>query len=131
MKNKFENKVVVITGASSGIGYSIAKLLFSKGCKVYDISKTLVKHNEIVEGFECDVNNISQVDEILQKIFEKEGKINVFINNAGFGIAGAIEDTKYENIYIYGIIFIKINPLSDNLKWLSLFKKEVLYERNI
>lgn len=99
MKNKFENKVVVITGASSGIGYSIAKLLFSKGCKVYDISKTLVKHNEIVAGFECDVNNISQVDEILQKIFEKEGKINVFINNAGFGIAGAIEDTKYENIY--------------------------------
>ena len=99
MNNKFKNKVVVITGASSGIGYSIAKLLSEKGCRVYDISRTLVSHNEITQGYEGDVNDIPFVDNVLKSIFEKEGKIDVFINNAGFGIAGAIENAQYQNIY--------------------------------
>lgn len=93
------DKVVVITGASSGIGYAIARELHNHGAKVYDISRDVVKHDEIEEAFACDVNDTYKVDEILNGIYEKEGKINVFVNNAGFGIAGAIENTKPENIY--------------------------------
>ena len=96
---KIKDKVAVITGASSGIGYAIAKRLFNEGVVVYDISRTVRQHSEIKEAFACDVNDTDKVDGILSAIFEKEGHIDIFINNAGFGIAGAIENTKAENIY--------------------------------
>ena len=98
MKKKLD-KVVVITGASGGIGYAVAKNLHKHGAKVYDISRTVVQHSEIEKAFACDVNNTAKVNEILNEIFEKEGRIDVFMNNAGFGIAGAIEDAKSESIY--------------------------------
>lgn len=99
MKNKLLGKVAVITGASSGIGYAIAKRLNEQGVKCYDISRTVRPHDEIKKAFSCDVNDTEKVDEILQEIFDKEGYIDIFINNAGFGIAGAVEFAKEENIY--------------------------------
>lgn len=96
---KIMDKVVVITGASGGIGYAIAKNLASHGCKVYDISRTVKPHKEITGSYQCNVNDTERVDEILREIFANEGRIDVFINNAGFGIAGAIENAKPENIY--------------------------------
>lgn len=99
MKNKLLGKVAVITGASSGIGYAIAKRLNEQGVKCYDISRTVRPHDEIKKAFSCDVNDTEKVDEILQEIFDKEGHIDIFINNAGFGIAGAVEFAKEENIY--------------------------------
>lgn len=98
MKKKMD-KVVVITGASGGIGYAIAKNLSSHGCRVYDLSRTIKPHTEIAGVYQCNVNDTSKAESILDEIFKKEGKINVFINNAGFGIAGAIENAKSENIY--------------------------------
>ena len=98
MKNQMD-KVVVITGASGGIGYAIAKNLVSHGAKVYDLSRTVKEHKEITGAYQCNVNDTARADEILGEIFAKEGRINVFINNAGFGIAGAIENTKRDNIY--------------------------------
>lgn len=99
MKNKLLDKVAVITGASSGIGYAIAKRLNEQGVKCYDISRTGRPHDEIKKTFSCDVNDTEKVDEILQEIYNKEGHIDIFINNAGFGIAGAVEFAKEENIY--------------------------------
>ena len=99
MKGKKFDKVVVITGASGGIGYAIAKQLYKHGAKVYDISRTVVKHDEIEKAYQCDVNDTEKVKSILEEIYEKEERINVFINNAGFGIAGAIEDAKASSIY--------------------------------
>lgn len=96
---KILDKVVVITGASGGIGYAIAKNLVSHGAKVYDLSRTIKEHKEITGAYQCNVNDTARVDEILSEIFAKEGRINVFINNAGFGIAGAIENAKRDNIY--------------------------------
>lgn len=90
-------KVAIITGASSGIGKECALLLQENGYLVYDISKTINPSLNYTH-YECDVNDSEKIDKILKEIFDKEGHIDVFVNNAGFGIAGAIENTKEENI---------------------------------
>lgn len=99
MKKKLNGKVAVITGASSGIGYAIATKLFKNGVICYDISRTVKKHDEIKMAYACDVNEIDKVDDILNEIYAMEGHIDIFVNNAGFGIAGAVEFAKTENIY--------------------------------
>lgn len=96
---KVMDKVVVITGASGGIGYAVAKNLLSHGARVYDLSRTVKEHPEMTGAYQCNVNDTQRVDEILNEIFVKEGRIDVFMNNAGFGIAGAIENAKRDNIY--------------------------------
>lgn len=99
MKKTLLNKVAIITGASRGIGYAIAKALSEKGAVVYDISRTAVEHSEIKQSFACDVTNYDKILEILNEIKQKEGKIDIFVNNAGFGIGGLVENAKKENIY--------------------------------
>ncbi len=91
------NKVVIITGASSGIGLETACFLAEKGFKVYGISRRLFKH-ELFENFQADVNNYQDIENIFKTVYEREGRIDVIINNAGFGIAGALCDAKTENI---------------------------------
>ena len=90
-------KVVIITGANSGIGLATANILADKGYKVYGISRNYY-NNEKFENYQCDINNYEEVNQIFQNIYDKEGKIDVLINNAGIGIAGAIEHTNPNNI---------------------------------
>lgn len=88
-------KVVIITGAGSGIGLATALRLNKEGYKVYGISRRDSEHFPCIKG---DVNDEERMKEILSMIREKEGGIDVLINNAGIGIAGAIEHTQKENI---------------------------------
>lgn len=99
MKYTLKDKVAVITGASRGIGFAIAKQLVKEGAIVYDISRNFVPNPEIKMTFTADVNDNASVQHIMQTIYEKEKKIDIFVNNAGFGIAGAIENSKQESIY--------------------------------
>lgn len=96
MKEK-KQKVIVITGASSGIGYATALKLTKEGHKVYGISRNDFQCEDFV-NFQGDVNDEQRIKEIFCNIEAKEGRIDVLINNAGFGIAGAIADTKKENV---------------------------------
>lgn len=89
-------KVAIVTGASSGIGLACAKRLCQMGFTVYGISRKPIA--EEFESFACNVNDSEGIKKIFDTIFEKEGQIDVLVNNAGFGIAGAIADTKLENI---------------------------------
>lgn len=93
------SKVVVITGASSGIGLATAKMLLGKGYKVYGISRSDGEENLNFKNFLSDVNDTQNVAEILKQIHYQEGKIDVFINNAGYGIGGAISATDPKAIY--------------------------------
>ena len=96
---KINGKVAVVTGASGGIGLAISKALQKEGVKVYDISRTIKPHEEIVKAYSADVNDTKKIEEILEEIYAENGHIDIFVNNAGFGIAGAVEDASAKNIY--------------------------------
>ena len=90
-----EKKVVIITGASSGIGKATFDFLKEKGYIVYNISLNGEKSEFF---YQANVNDYERVKEIFEAVYKKEGRIDALINNAGYGIAGAIENTKPENI---------------------------------
>ena len=91
------NKVILVTGASSGIGFEIATYLSKNNYIVYGGSRSLA----ITEDFKpikLDVTDDESVKEVVAEVFAREGRIDVLINNAGVGSAGAIEKTPIEDI---------------------------------
>ncbi len=88
--------VIIVTGASSGIGLSIAQYLGQKGHKVYGISRSKV-HEKNVKSIQADVTKFDELKEAYQEIYDIEGRIDVLINNAGMGISGSVEDTSQED----------------------------------
>jgi len=97
---KKENKIVLITGASSGIGKACAHYLSRKGHTVYGTSR-----NAPAEGIaqsngrngpfimlKMDVWDTDSVKDAIRSIYEKEGRLDVVVNNAGISIQGAVED---------------------------------------
>lgn len=96
MKEK-KSRVIVITGASSGIGLATAERLAGEGDIVYGISRNHFE-NQKFSSLVGDVNDEVRMKELLGEIYSKHKRIDVLINNAGFGIAGAIADTKKENV---------------------------------
>lgn len=93
------NKVVLITGGSSGIGKSIGEFLHEKGCKVYGTSRNPQKYtNSVFQLLELDVKDRVTIYKAVQKIITAEGRLDVLINNAGAGITGPIEEIPEEEI---------------------------------
>lgn len=90
-----QQKVVLITGGSSGIGKSICLYLQSKGLKVYGTTRNLHKHPDFnsFELLELEVSDPQSIHSAVQKVISKEGRIDVLVNNAGVGITGPIEET--------------------------------------
>lgn len=95
-----EHRVVLITGGSSGIGKSIGGYLRSKGFKVYGTTRRLASHPDFTdfELLELDVRNPGSIGSAISKLIEKEGRLDVLINNAGIGITGPIEETPHAEI---------------------------------
>jgi short-subunit dehydrogenase len=102
---KDTKKVVLITGASSGIGKASAQYLNEKGYQVYGTSRKIQRHTSggaQPEGavhfpmVHMDVDSDTSVRQGVDYILKKEGRIDCVVNNAGFGIAGAVEDTSIE-----------------------------------
>jgi NAD(P)-dependent dehydrogenase (short-subunit alcohol dehydrogenase family) len=88
------NKVILVTGASSGIGKSIATYLHEKGYKVFGTSRNPKNiENFSFELIALDVLKVETIEKAVAYIIKKEGRLDVLINNAGMGITGAIEDT--------------------------------------
>lgn len=106
MKSKY-GSVVLITGASSGIGKATAEYLASSGLKVYGTSRKAQVDNP--DGFtgsggflrmiQLDVCSEDSAKKAINYVMEKEGRIDILINNAGFGIAGSVEDTSIEEAH--------------------------------
>ena len=89
-------KVVLLTGGSSGIGAEAAKLLAEAGYKVYAGSRRGTVTAECegkVTPVVLDVNDQESVDTVVKDIIAKEGRIDALVCNAGNGIAGSVENT--------------------------------------
>ena len=88
------SKVVLVTGASSGIGEAIATFLQEKGYRVFGTSRN--PKNTQDYSFELIALDVLQADTIktaVDFIIQKEGRLDVLVNNAGMGITGPLEDT--------------------------------------
>jgi len=92
------SKIILITGASSGIGAITAKYLSDKGFTVYGTSRQPKKELSDFHMLALDVQDKSSIDAAVQTIIEKEGRLDVLINNAGMGITGPIEETPTEEM---------------------------------
>ena len=96
-------KVIVITGASSGIGLATAVSLAAQGHIVYGIARSKVIAKG-VSAIQANVTDYEQLKLAYKDIFDVEGRIDVLINNAGMGIAGSIEETVLEDaIYLFNV----------------------------
>jgi short-subunit dehydrogenase len=90
-----KNKVALVTGASSGIGQSIAELLARSGYTVYGTSRkgnaTEQRNYKIIA---LDVNSEESTQAAINTVIQAEGRIDVVVNNAGFGVeAGGAEES--------------------------------------
>lgn len=89
------NKVVFLTGGSSGIGLQTALALSARGCRVYEMSRKGAETPGITH-LTGDVTKPETIQQAVQTVLEREGRLDICINNAGFGISGAVEFTEPE-----------------------------------
>jgi short-subunit dehydrogenase len=98
--------VVVVTGASSGIGRATALAFARRGARLVLAARRVDRLQAVADeialaGSEalavpCDVGRPSDIDELVRVTMERFGRIDVLVNNAGFGFSGTIEDTPDE-----------------------------------
>src|SRR6266550_6291082 len=93
-----ENNVVLITGVSSGIGRETAQLLAQRGARVFGTVRDLGRADPIakVELVLIDVTDDKSVKDGAESVLENAGRIDILINNAGYLIAGGLEETSIE-----------------------------------
>jgi NAD(P)-dependent dehydrogenase (short-subunit alcohol dehydrogenase family) len=87
--------VVLVTGASSGIGLCCAALLAGKGYRVYGASRSATPASPVLP-LEMDVTLDHSVRDACDSVLQREGRLDVLINSAGMGMAGSLEDTSLE-----------------------------------
>lgn len=91
-------KIILITGISSGFGKQTSELLAAAGHTVYGTVRRDVEISSSVKGLKLDLTNIDSIREAVKTIQQKEGRIDVLINNAGMHTGGPIETSPIDNI---------------------------------
>lgn len=102
------NKVVLITGGSSGLGYELAKAMFHKGAKViicsHDEQRLMNAHNQLIKenvnilSTLCDIREIKDILEIKELIIKEYGRIDILINNVGYAVYRPFEESSSKEI---------------------------------
>ena len=107
-KNKSTNKVAIVTGSATGIGYEIAIRLAKNGFSTYASMRNLQKANRITEIaknenlpltlIQLDVTDDISITKAIDTVINESGRIDVLVNNAGYGLIGSIEDMSEEEL---------------------------------
>jgi|SRR6476620_3056782 NAD(P)-dependent dehydrogenase (short-subunit alcohol dehydrogenase family) len=110
MSEANRQKVAIVTGSSSGIGYATSLLLARKGFYTYASACNIDKSanlQSIVDSerlplklIQLDVTDNGSVKDAVEKIVLEKGRIDVLVNNAGYGLFGAFEDLSLDDIKI-------------------------------
>lgn len=97
MSNTRKPQVILITGASSGMGKETAKHLLAQGHVVYTAARRLELMQDLkalgAHPLKMDVTDEAQMQAAIATIAAAHGGVDVLVNNAGFGMYGAMEDT--------------------------------------
>ncbi len=127
-----ENKVVVITGGTRGIGFEVAKLFKENkaeviifGSKEESVSKAIEKLNNMnlnVSGYYPNLKDYNAIEETIKDIIRKYGHIDILINNAGITSNKKIEDTTIEEFN--NIMDINVNAMFYMIKAVVPYMKE-------
>jgi NAD(P)-dependent dehydrogenase (short-subunit alcohol dehydrogenase family) len=120
-------KVAVVTGSSTGIGYETCLALANNGYLTYATVRDIQKSKEIeriahvknipLKIMEMNVDNDNSVKDAIEKIINEYGRIDILVNNAGYGLFGALEDLEMTEIKkqfetnVFGIIRVIQNVL--------------------
>ncbi len=101
-------KVAIVTGSSSGIGYETALILARNGFRTYATMRNLEKRKPIsdiatkerleLHTIKLDVTDERSVNDAIKTIKSDAGRIDVLVNNAGYGLAGSLEDLSMSEI---------------------------------
>ena len=100
------SKVWYITGSSQGLGLTLVKMLLDKGYRVAATSRdvqALKKAVDVIDSerflpLAVDLSNLDCIDESIQQTLEAFGRIDVLVNNAGYGMTGTVEETTEKEI---------------------------------
>jgi short-subunit dehydrogenase len=92
---------IIITGCSTGIGLETAKYLKEQSVTVYATAREqkdveMLKSIGFKNAMRLDVCKYDEIEAVINRVLEKDGKIDVWFNNAGYGQPGAVEDVKTE-----------------------------------
>ena len=116
-------KVILITGASSGIGKDTALSLIKEGHVVYGVARRLEMMKDIVQAgghaIKMDILKERNIDDVVNQIIKEQNRVDVLINNAGYGLWGAVETISIDeakrqfDVNIFGLAYLtkKIIPL--------------------
>ncbi|MCC8179589.1 MAG: SDR family oxidoreductase [Planctomycetes bacterium] len=105
MEKRFTDKVVVITGASRGIGAAIAKRFLQEGAavcisaneaRVHDTAKELSSIGKVF-SLEVDVTKRSQIEDMYERVAKELGEVDISVQNAGISLISKLEDLKEED----------------------------------
>jgi len=96
MRNETNNKIALITGASSGMGKDFSLRLLDEGYIVYGAARRIERMSDIKDAgghaIKLDITDDSSIVSAVDQIINEQGRIDILINNAGYGSYGAIED---------------------------------------
>lgn len=94
------SKVILITGASSGMGKETAKNLIQQGHIVYTVARRIDQMQDLKEmgghPIQMDVTKEEDIENVVKTIIKEQGKIDVLWNNAGYGLYGSVEDVSLD-----------------------------------